>query len=384
MRRIVVLGGGFAALNAIQRLEEALEGRRHIELTLLTDRAHFVYTPLLAHVVSGTVEVTDITIGFDEMLAEETTLRVETVESIDPGGRTIETDEGECSFDYLIFAPEGVVNWGETASCRSRAHSFDSPTDAASLRRRLDALRGRSDDRAARLAIIGGGRTGVELAAEIRRAHPSQPADKPLDLAIVERRSEILGRLPNPLQSTCHNWLAGAGVDIQTDASVETCSEGRLELADGEAIEVDAAVWCGGWEPPPLVDAFGPEATHQGRIDVDPYLHVADTSYIFAAGIAVAPDASRTRRVAREARQGRLAADNLVAELSGRTPKAWSADESSWLISLGSNEAVAYKNGTTLTGRAAWAFYRFVHTSLMPGALAKAGLLRSWFQEGFG
>ena len=383
MRRIVVLGGGFAALNAVQRLEEVLEGRRHIELTLLTDRSHFVYTPLLPHVVSGTVDVTDIAIGFEEMLADETTIRVETIASLEPQDRSIRTEEGDLEFDYLIFAPEGVIDWGETSSCRSHTVPFDSPTDAASLRGRLDEIGETRGEPPARVAIVGGGRTGVELAAEIRRSYPPDETSDPIDLTLIERRSEILGRLPDALQSTCHNWLAGAGIDIRTDSTVATCRDGRLEFDDRDSIDVDTAIWCGGWSPPDLVDAFGPGATNAGRIDVDPYLHVTGMSYIFAAGIAVAPDESRTRRVAREARQGRLAADNLVAELSGRTPTAWTADESSWLISLGANEAVAYKNGTTLTGRAAWAFYRFVHTSLMPGALAKAGLLRSWFQEGF-
>ena len=266
MRRIVVIGHGFAALHAAQRLEQALEGRRYTDLTLVTDRAHFVYTPLLPHVVSGTVEVTDIAVGFDEILTDETTIRVASVDQIEPRARRIQTDEGSLEFDYLIFAPDGIPDWGQNPERKSDALPFDTPTDAATLRGRLDEFIEEPRDRPRHVAIVGGGRTGVELTAELHRtiqarSAPSSSSDDPapVQLGLFERRAEILQRLPEELRSTCRNWIDRAGVEIHTDVDVTACTDNSLELADGTIVDTDATIWCGGWRPPGLVDDFGPE-----------------------------------------------------------------------------------------------------------------------------
>ncbi|MEC9398069.1 MAG: NAD(P)/FAD-dependent oxidoreductase, partial [Myxococcota bacterium] len=92
MRRIVVLGTGFGGLHAIQHLERALSTRRRVSLTVVTDNAHFLFTPLLPNVANGQLSLKAITLPLRDQLSSDTHLVIDRVRHVDLEARVLHTD----------------------------------------------------------------------------------------------------------------------------------------------------------------------------------------------------------------------------------------------------------------------------------------------------
>ena len=398
MRRIVVLGSGLASIRATSALETQLEGRRHIELSLVSESTHFVYRPLLPHVVSGALETTSLSVPLKAVCQSSTDVVVDRIRHIDPDDRVIAGEERDIPFDYLIIAPGAVADWGDHPDWRTVADPFQTIGDAADIRQSL-AEAGRGPNRPAmtgetdaesteRLVVIGAGPNGVELASELRSAvDRGTAAESPRpEIVLVDRADVPLPDLPKPFRDACRDHLHDIGVRFVGGSEVVDCREDGVTLEGGESIRAASRLetsvfWCGGTRPPEYVtDDFAVDDA--GRVRTDEFLGVNDHYGIYAAGSVAAPPELPPTSAGATARQGETAAGNLLADLSGRTPSRLRIDEPSWPLSLGPDAAAVYRNGTVVAGAAGWALYRLIHTSLIPGAFKKVGLVGAWLQEG--
>lgn len=400
MRRVVVLGTGFAGFHAARRLEETIEGRPHVELTLVGEEASFVYTPLLTQIVSGRLKRSSITFPLANAFAETTTLVREHVSDVDLESRKLLTQERSIPYDYLILAPGSRVDWRSAPECEGRISTFEDADDAASLRAdvrtRLDADRAdaRNDDStpAGRFcAVVGAGPTGVELAAALatalREPEGRRLSDEPR-VTILEKEPQILPGLPTGLRETARSRLEELGVECRTETHVRSALDGgvRVKLSDGEILTASRLLWCGGRRPNKIARRIDTPTDREGRIRVDAKLGVEKTPGVYVAGDAASPpetSSTSSGRVEIAIEQGRRAAENLLADLSGRTTRPWEpAGPRPWFLSLGPGSAAVFEDGSTMTGRAALLLYRLRHSRMIPEALDRGGLLQHWLPQG--
>ncbi|MDQ2682018.1 MAG: FAD-dependent oxidoreductase, partial [Chloroflexota bacterium] len=99
---VVIVGGGFAGLNAAKVLGDA-----PVSVTLIDQRNHHVFQPLLYQVATASLSPVDIAAPLRAVLRKQANLRVllGTVDAIDPEGKTLRLRDGESiPFDYLILA----------------------------------------------------------------------------------------------------------------------------------------------------------------------------------------------------------------------------------------------------------------------------------------
>ncbi|HTS15031.1 MAG TPA: FAD-dependent oxidoreductase, partial [Candidatus Sulfotelmatobacter sp.] len=188
-KRIVVLGGGFAGVSAAQELtrrlrrEHRLAGERgtmgdEVEVLLLSRENYFVFQPLLADVISGTIETTHVVVPLRRMLPR-TTVEVALVEGIDTAGcsvhirRRLGGEAAAIPYDALVIALGSVTDFRAVPGMAEHAIGVRTLGDAFYLRNRaLDMLEEArletEPERRARLltfVVVGGGSTGVEVAA---------------------------------------------------------------------------------------------------------------------------------------------------------------------------------------------------------------------------
>lgn len=396
MRRIVILGCGFGGFRAARELERELSERR-IQLTVVSDRADFLYTPLLPNVATGELDAAHITFELRDAFEPTTEVIIREVESIDLGARCLRSPAGDISFDYLLIACGSQVNWGGHPEWAAHALALKDADDAVRLRERIAQVLNEAahiadpETRQRHLTFVigGGGLTGVEVSASLLAALKSDlSANAAPELVaatrviLVEKGARLLPEMPAELAEIARGHLREFGMEFRLGTSVTSRSANEVGLSTGEVIQADNLLWCGGVRAHPMVAEAGFSVDDQGRILVDQYLKArapaTSVAGIFAIGDAayVGEESLQNAQVATQ--QALDAAYNIVADLSGRGYREWVFRPGAELISLGREQAAAFVAGSAIDGRAARTLYRLVHTAMMPGGLQKATLLKAW------
>lgn len=396
MRRIVILGCGFGGFRAARELERELAGRR-VQITVVSDRADFLYTPLLPNVATGELDASHITFGLSEAFEPTTEVLIRAVDSIDLAARCLRSPAGDIHFDYLLIACGSQVNWGGHPEWAEHALALKDAGDAVRLRECIaQALNEASqmscsDARSRRLTFVigGGGPTGVEISASLLAALKSDLiANAAPELVaatriiLVEKGASLLPDMPAELGDIARGYLSELGMEFRLGTSIISRNATEVGLSTGEVIPADNLIWCGGVRAHSMVAEAGFGVDDQGRVRVDKTLKAkspaTSVAGIFAIGDAATVGEESLQNAQVASQQAYDAAYNIIADLSGRGYREWEYRSSAELISLGREQAAAFVAGSAIDGRAARALYRIVHTAMMPGGLKKASLLKGW------
>ena len=382
MRNIVVLGCGFAGYHAARRLESELAGRRRVRLTVVTRRAHFIFTPLLTNVASGELEPDHIVTPIHEAFELRTRVVIDEIESIDWAERRLIGTQEEIPFDYLLIATGAAADQEvfEGAASVIGPHTL---TDAITMRQGLDALTDNAEQ-PPRLAILGASSTGVEWAGELATAliqdFDLDPRLGEVDLQLYDAGSRLLPDHSPSIAGFAQQILDELGVEVHLNSPVTAVNDGILSLADGTSLPVDRVYHCAGRRGIDLLQGGELEVDEFGRIVTADDLSVPGYFGVFAAGEAVVPtEAVPSRSNPQIAlQQGQWAAKNLLADMSGRMRKPFLYEDRGDFLTVGRDHAILELRGLILEGRAAWLAYRLYYTALMPRSFQKARLLVDW------
>jgi NADH dehydrogenase len=173
MTRVVIVGAGFAGLNAAKVLGSANE----VEVTLIDRRNHHLFQPLLYQVAMAGLSPADIAVPIRSILSQHRNIRVllGAVESVDLARNTVIADIGEFPFDYLLLACGSTHSYFGHDAWATYAPGLKTVEDATEIRRRVliafEEAERVSDlslrERLLTFVVVGGGPTGVELAGAI-------------------------------------------------------------------------------------------------------------------------------------------------------------------------------------------------------------------------
>jgi NADH dehydrogenase len=396
MRRIVVLGTGFGGLHAIQHLERALSTRRRVSLTVVTDNAHFLFTPLLPNVANGQLSLKAITLPLRDQLSSDTHLVIDRVRHVDLEARVLHTDGQKIPFDYLLLAPGAQTDWHGKDSFKPFALTCKSSRDATQIRETIErayaaAAKMPAERRARHLtfAFAGAGPTGVELAAEIhaslrRNVFPKASPElvRGSRFLLVDPAPQILTHLPASLQGIARSHLEQHGVELMLERSVTQREAEVFTLDDGTEVACDHFFWCAGVKPNELIATNDMLALDErGRAYVDGNLQALGHEGIFVIGDAASTPAldPQTAQVAKQ--QGPVAAANILASMSGRTLRPWRLQHLGDMLTLGQGKAAVSVMGSTIEGLPAYAMYRLAYAGLMPGSMKKLRIMAEWLEH---
>src|SRR4051794_28730773 len=272
--RIVVLGGGFAGMEAVRVLERRLRNRSDVEILLVSDRNYLLFTPLLPQVASSMVEPRHIIQPIRDVRGGRGRFRFrrDRVEGIDFAAHRVRCLEGDVPYDRLVIALGGVTPTFGVPGVADYALNYKTLPDALMLRDHLLDLAEHADhelDPAARrrmltVCVVGGGYTGVELVAELQDLFASYVVPRyrgigPHDyrLMILEAGEDILRGVHPTLAERARRKLWREGIEVQTSTRVTRVREGAVEVAGGAVIPVGLVVWAAGVKGNPVLAPLG-------------------------------------------------------------------------------------------------------------------------------
>jgi NADH dehydrogenase len=227
--------------------------------------------------------------------------------------------------------------------------------------------------------VIGGGATGVELAAELYNAASALRHyglevfdEQRLEVTLIEAGDRILPALPERLAEAARHELEALGVRVLTGVTVSEVTPQAIVAKSGERIEAELRVWAAGVKGMPIGgSAGGVERNRNGQFVVRPTLQTVGDDRIFAIGDCacfVPPGAERPVPPRAQAAHQMAATvyRNLVRLMSGREPRAFVYKDHGSLVSLSRFSTVGSLMGNLIGGRMAieGRLARFVYTSL--------------------
>jgi len=385
MKTIVIVGGGAAGLQVAIGLGRTL-GKRGLARVVLVDRSPtHLWKPLLHEVAAGSVEPTVHHTSFalqaernhfqfiqGELHCVDRTRRVISVTASGKAG-IVDTDLQAVAYDKLVLAIGGVTEYFDVPGAREHALALDSVSSAERVRDRLHAaLRGKSSQEGStgpagkvRVAIVGGGATGVQLAAQLRRTsqllnrygvHQLDPVHD-VDIAVLEAAPSILPGMDSELAARVARQLAKQSIGIATGQRVTSVTPDGLTLNGDEQLNADIVVWAAGVSAPAQVAAFGLAVNGKGQARVGPTLQCLGDENVFAIGdcascrpTGAARDLPTRAQVAFQ--QALYLVDVLPRHLAGKPVRPFAYRDYGSLISLAGDGAVG--SLATVKGKLGW------------------------------
>jgi NADH dehydrogenase len=390
---IVIVGGGFAGLNAARRL-----ARRDVRVTLLDRRNHHLFQPLLYQVASAALSPADIAMPLRSILRGAPRVRVLLAEAqaVDPAARRVTLDSGSLGYDALIVAAGAGHSYFGHEEWEALAPGLKTLEDALEIRRRVllafEAAEREEDgaERAALLTfvVVGGGPTGVELAgafAEIAR-HAIARDFRAIDptqarVILLEGGPRVLATFPPDLAAAAARSLGRLGVEVRTGAQVTRITPDAVWVG-GEQIRARAVVWAAGVAGAAIGRSLGVPTDRAGRVTVQPDLSVPGYPEIFVAGDLAAvplPGGGTLPGLAPVAIQaGRAAADNAWRRLRGEPTVPFHYRDRGSMATIGRAAAVAVVGRLHLSGLPAWLAWLGVHIVYLIGFRNRFLVLIQW------
>jgi NADH:quinone reductase (non-electrogenic) len=384
LHRIVVVGGGAGGLELVTRLGNRLGKRGRAHVTLIEKaRTHF-WKPHLHEIAAGSIDINNHAIdylaqshwhGFRYRLGEMTGLdrtrrEVQVAPVLDGEGTPI-TPPYTRGYDTLVIATGSYTNDFGTPGVHEHAIALETPEEAERFHVRLvnACIRAHVQGAAAgphqvAVAIVGAGATGVELAAELRKAlrqlvtYGLDQIDPERDIQIhlIEAGPRILPALPERIGNAAAELLKGLGIQLRCGTKVSAVRADGVELAGGVFVPAQLVVWAAGVKAPQwLRELDGLETNALNQLVVRPTLQTTRDDAVFAIGdCAAAPWLGHSGNVPPRAQAAHQQASHLAAQLQrrlkGQPLKPWRYRDFGSLVSLGQHSTVGNLMGALVGG----------------------------------
>jgi NADH:quinone reductase (non-electrogenic) len=392
-RRLIILGGGFAGLGVARSIGRSRAARGYWDTLLIDKENFFQFNPLLPAVAVGAVETRHIVYPLRAM-AQHRQIRFQKNKAtrIDLTNRCVHLHNNLVEpFDALVIALGSVTNHFGVPGAAEHARPFKTIVDAMSLRARVVELfemaeQASSAEQRRRLlsfAIVGGGVTGVEVAAELIEMgretllpkYPSLHAPD-LSIAVLEGGDRIVPTARPEHSAYVQRHLERRGVTVRLHSMVTRVEPKRIHISDGTALDAFTILWTAGVHPPDIVRDLPVRHNKDGRLIVDDHLRTLDPDGTSVEEVYVLGDCAASLRedgkyqpalsqtaVAMGSYIGRA----LVRRARARPAEPFRFRDAGYIISLGQHSSVLELFGIPVSGRLAWLLWAAAYLTKMVG-----------------
>jgi NADH dehydrogenase len=392
--RVVIVGGGFAGIEAAKALRHA-----PADVTLIDRSNHFVFQPLLYQVATGALAPSDIAVPIRWVLRSvpNVTVLEASAVSVDKELKTVLlSNDSTISYDYLILAAGSRHAYFGHDEFEPVAPGLKTIEDALEIRNRFLSAFERAElaesesERREHLTmvIVGGGPTGVELAGimvsiarkalrrDFRRIDPASAR-----IILVEAGPRLVPAFKEHLSARALEDLRALGVEVRLNSPVTNITDGAVLLGD-ERIASRTVFWAAGNRGSSLSKAFPDCVDRAGHVKVNADLSLEGRPEIFVAGDQAAindPNGKPVPRVAQGAIQmGKRAGRNIYNELLAKEREPFRYQTHGDLAVIGRYRALAEFPWFTFSGVPAWFLWLFVHILYLAGFRNRLSVLVQW------
>lgn len=394
MPQVLIVGGGFAGLNAAKGLGNV----PGIDVTLIDRTNHHLFQPLLYQVAMAGLSPADIAAPIRSLLSRFRNVRVllGEVQSVDLSRKMAVTASGDLPFDYLVMACGARHSYFGHTEWEEFAPGLKTLEQATEIRRRVlsayeEAERAASPDEKKRLltfVVVGGGPTGVELAGAIGEmsrftlARDFKSINPALARVIlIEAGPRILAMFSDEQSARATRDLEHLGVQVWCNSAVTKIDAEGVEIQT-ERIRAATVLWAAGVSASPLGKTAGLPVDRSGRVTVEPDLSVPGHPNVFVAGDQACfthqtgQPLPGTAPVAMQ--QGWYLARTIRGDLQNLPRKPFVFVDKGQMATIGRSRAVLEMGKLKLAGFTAWLMWLVVHIYYLTGFKNRLLVVLQW------
>jgi NADH dehydrogenase len=394
MAKVLILGGGFAGINAARAL-----GNSKLDVLIVDKTNHHLFQPLLYQVASASLSPGDIAVPIREILSpyQNVTVIMGEVERIDKEKNQVVLKNGDTlSFESLLIALGARHSYFGNDQWEKLAPGLKTLVDALKIREKIllsfeKAERCDSISEAKKylnFVIIGGGPTGVEMAGAIAEiAYQTMLKNfRRIDTAktkiyLIEGSPHILPAYPESLSIKAQKYLEGFGVHVITGKRVSGITAEGVQV-EGQIIPTENIVWAAGNQASPILKTLDVPLDKQGRVLVDPDLSIPNYPHIFVLGDAACALDKKGKPLPGLApvavQQGRYVAQILRKRLEKKDRPPFIYFDKGTMATVGKTKAIGTFGKLKFSGLFAWLAWCFVHIVYLIGFRNRLVVLTEW------
>lgn len=376
MKKIIVIGCGFAGLQFVKHLK-----KNKYDILIIDKINHHQFPPLFYQVASSQIEPSTISFPIRKIFNKRSDVRIRLakVHSVNSTEKTIDTSIGTFSFDYLVISTGSRTNFYGNDQVEKNTLGLKSTYQAINIRNYIlmnfeKLLYEKDKEGLNNIVIVGAGATGVEMAgAFMEMIKEVLPTDYPnidaqkVKVYLLEGGTNTLLNMSSFSQKYSEKYLRKMGVILKTNVYVKNYDGEKITLNNGDIIPTKSVIWSAGI----IANAIGgiPEESvaHGHRIKVDRMNRVLGLNDVFAIGDVAYMETEKYPKghpqVANVAiGQGKRLAKNLQALIQGKNKlHPYEYRNLGTMATIGRNKAVVDLPFMKFKGRLAWLIWMFFH-----------------------
>jgi len=397
MKKIIIVGGGFAGLS----LAKKLSGITYFEVIVLDRNNYHFFPPLLYQVSTAFIEPSNISYPFRRLFQKRKNIRffMGDLTRVVLGTNTIETNNGNLVYDYLVLAMGTETNFFGNKNIIKNALPMKTIDDALNIRNHIllcleESVRSASlldKEKLRNIVIAGAGPTGIEMAgmlAEMGRNIISKDYPEVIQgigrIYLIDGGLTVLAPMSSKAQNEAHKVLSKLGVKIILNTLVKDYLDEKVILSKGENINSATLIWASGVVAREVNGLPKEAITHGRRIAVNKINQLEEYENIFSIGDQCFQTSDKKYpnghpQVAQVAiQQGKLLASNLISLLNNRPVQAFVYHNKGSMAIISKFKAVVDLPKGFFRGFLAWLVWLFIHIIPLVGFRNKIKLAFNW------
>jgi NADH dehydrogenase len=407
VKKVVILGGGFGGAYTAMHLEKYLKkANEPFEIAIVNRENYFVFQPMLAEVVGGSLGILD-TINPLRKLLPKTQLYVRDIDSIDIDNQKVilapkySHTPLELPYDHLVLGLGTVTDFRGMSGLHEHALPFKNLADSVNIRNQvIEVLEGAANEKDPQIkqklltfVVGGGGFSGTEVVAEVndlvRKLSKQYPTidHKQVRVVLIHSKDRLMEReMPETLGHYAAKILIKRGVEIRFNCHLKAATPEEAVLDTGERIPSKTVISTVPSSPNPLIEGL-PLHLERGKIVADAGMQAEGRDNVWSIG-----DCAAIPNLAGEGfcpptaqfaiREAKVLAHNIAASISGGQKKEFRFKALGMMGALGHHCAVAELFGKfKFSGLPAWMMWRMIYWAKLPGLDRKIKVALSWLLD---
>jgi len=401
MKRIVIIGGGFAGINLAKKLadEDAFS-------VLIVDRNNYTFfPPLLYQVATGFLEASSICYPYRKLFnaSQKIAFRTGELAKIVPNENKVKLSTGELTYDVLVLATGTQTNYFGMENVKKSAMPMKTFEDALNLRNHFlqnlekASITADPDERRRLQTVVvaGAGPTGIEISGMLAELKGSVIAREYPEIAksgvgakiyLVDGAQTVLAAMSERSQKYTLKSLSRMGIEVELGRQVKDYLNNKVIFSDGPEIETETLVWAAGVAASAF-EGIPPQWYGRGkRLIVDEYNKIIGSPNIYAIGDTcfqpgdVHYPNGHPQMAQPAIQQGINLAKNLISIENSRAPKPFNYFDKGSMAIIGKYKAVVDmpKPRMHMNGFFAWFIWLFIHLLSLINVRNKLRTFANW------
>lgn len=366
MKKVLIIGGGFAGLSALNKLSRF---SKKTDIALVDKKKEFNFLPVIPDIVGRKIDPCFLTNNLEDMCRKQGCKFInEEIISLDLKNKFAYGSKQDIVYDFLLIASGSQTNFYGNDLVEKNSYKLDSVLDAYKILGTLNSKKFNT------FIIAGGGYTGIEIASNLKRHINSLKIDK--KVVIIEKAPSLLGPLPDWMKQYVSRNLIRLNIEFYTNIEIANIEPNKVTLSNGKIFDKSMLIWTAGVRTGEFIEKLDVEKNHQGRIKVDSYLRLSDSCFV-AGDAALFSYRGKDLRMAIQfaISQGEHAAKNILNIVLNKPLREFKPLDLGYIIPMANNISCGNILGFNIRGAIPIILHYFMCIYRSFGLRNKIGIL---------